>query len=163
MTLFDKARQAFSSTPRLDPDLQASLLLHIGHVKLLQGELDAAFAELQQAQAAKPNKPKLSYVLTALGDSWRRRGDLPTALKSYQAALGMQIEIEDHRGQAITHEKIGEMYAALGNPQEAFKEYQAALTLWRAVSEQRRVSAKVKSIGRHRQKGKKHWRRGSFQ
>ncbi len=80
LALFTQAKDIFKSTSRVNPDLLANVLLHIAQLKLLQGDVDSALAELQQAEAAKPNKPKLSYVVTALGDCWRRRGDLSAAL-----------------------------------------------------------------------------------
>ena len=146
LILFNKARDSFNAITRLDPDFKASVLLHIGQVKLIQGDVDGAFAELQQAAEAKPNKPKLSYVLIALGDSYRRRGDLRNALSSYQAALDIQVQIEDRRGQAITHEKIGETYTALDDTKRGFEEYQTALAMWVAVSDLRGQAATLNDL-----------------
>jgi len=147
LTHFASVKDVLASLPKPNPDLLASVLLHVGQVKLLQGDTDGAFAEIQQAQAAKPNKPKLSYVLTALGDCWRRAGDLQAAVKSYQAALDIQLETEDRRGQAITHQKIGETYVSLGDLKTASDDYQASLTLWRGVSDQRGEAATLNDMG----------------
>lgn len=146
LVLFTKVTESFKTIARLDPDFKASVLLHIGEVKLLQGDIDAAFSQFQQAQAANPNRPKLSYVLTALGDCWRRRGDLSAALKSYKAALEIQKEIEDRRGQAITLQKIGEVHAGSGDLEQASGEYYAALTLWRAVKDLRGEAAILNDV-----------------
>jgi CHAT domain-containing protein/Tfp pilus assembly protein PilF len=146
LVLFTKVTESFKAISRLDPDFKAGVLLHIGEVKLLQGDIDAAFSQFQQAQAANPNRPKLSYVLTALGDCRRRRGDSSAALKSYKAALEIQKEIEDRRGQAITLQKIGEVYAGSGDLEQASGEYHAALTLWRAVKDLRGEAAVLNDV-----------------
>ena len=81
---FDTATQYLSEANVLlnsqktpDADLRASVLFQIGQINLAKGHLSDAIAVFQEAKLTKPNKPKLAYVLTALGDVWSRGKAIP--------------------------------------------------------------------------------------
>ncbi len=141
-----EANTLLNSQKTPDPDLRASVLFQIGQIHLATGRLSDAIALFREAKLAKPNKPKLAYVLTALGDAWSRQGNFDEALKAYSEALEIQIQIEDRRGQALTRQKRGEAYALAQDSPSASTEYQTALSLWRAVKDQRGEAAALNSM-----------------
>ncbi len=150
---FETARQYLGESNTLlnsqktpDPDLRASVLFQIGQIHLATGRPSDAIALFQEAKLAKPNKPKLAYVLTGLGDAWSRQGNIEGALKAYSEALEIQMQIEDRRGQALTRLKRGEAYALAQDSASASAEYQTSLSLWRAVKDQRGEAATLNSM-----------------
>ncbi len=128
-----EARTTLESLERADKDVKASVLLQIGQVHDAAGRLNEALNYLRLAKSVGPNKPKLSYILTALGDAWGRQGRFEEALKVLREALEIQNEIGDIRGQATVYQEIGDVYALTLNHTEALKHYERALAQWRAV------------------------------
>lgn len=146
LNYLDEAGALLDSLAKPDPDLKASVLLQTGHVHASQGNLDQAIDYFRRALASGPNKPKRAYVLTALGDGWIRQGNADEARKAYAEATEIQLEIEDRRGQALTHHKLGETYVLAGDPAAAAKEYELALSLWKVVLDRRGEAATLNDI-----------------
>ena len=129
----DEALVLLSSIKSPNSDVLASLLLQKGQFLIATKKSDEALEYFRRAREAKPKRPKLAYVLIATGDAYVRFGKLAEAQKAYSDALDVQREIEDRRGQATAHQKLGEVYVALNNRAAALKEYELALSLSREV------------------------------
>ena len=130
-----EAETLLGSLEQPDRDVKASVLLQIGQTQITKGNFQDGLGYLQRARDSKPNNPKLAYILTALGDAWSRQGKLDEALKAFEEALGIQVKIEDLRGQAVTRQKRGQVYRASGNSSGALAEFESALSLWRNVKD----------------------------
>ncbi len=115
------------------PDLRASVLLHLGQLSALTGNLKESLDYFNRARDAKPNEPKLAYVLTNIGAALAIQGASGKALEAYQEALAIQLKIEDRRGEAITRQKIAGTYISIGRAPEAHNEFNLALNGMRAV------------------------------
>jgi CHAT domain-containing protein/tetratricopeptide (TPR) repeat protein len=131
--LCDEAIVLLESINSPNPNLLASVLLQKGQLLAESGKLDEALKYFERARQTKLRKPKLIYVLIAIGDAYSRSSNAAEALKAYAEALKVVESIEDRRGQATAHQKLGEVYASLNNTTAALKEYDLALSLWRAV------------------------------
>ncbi len=131
--LSDEAIALLDSMNSPDPDLLASVLLQKGQLAIDAGKSEEALKYFQRARESKPNKPKLAYVLIAMGDAYGRLGNSTEALKVYSEALDVQQRIEDQRGQATAHQKLGEVNAVLRNTATALKEFELALSLSQVV------------------------------
>lgn len=142
----DEAQALLQSVNAPDPDLQPSILWQRAQIHLATGKFDDAVSVLLQARALKQNRPKRAYVLTALGEAYTGQGKLDEALTAYQEALDIQLQIADLRGQALTHQKMGETLARAGDSAAATKQYEAALPLWKAVIDMRGAAATLNSM-----------------
>ena len=131
--VIDESIDLLTSMNGPDPDLLASALLQKGQFLIASGKTDEGLEYLRRARETKPNKPKLAYVLIAIGDAYARAGNSAEAQKAYSDALEVQLAIDDRRGQATAHQKLGEVYVALNNRATALKEYELALSLSREV------------------------------
>jgi CHAT domain-containing protein len=142
----DEAKSLLESLTPPVLDIQSSVLWQRAQIHLATGQVDDAVTVLQQARALKQNRPKRAYVLTALGEAYSRQGNLSEALKAYQEALDIQVQIEDLRGQALTHQKLGETLARAGDSPAAARQYKSALSLWKAVIDLRGEAATLNSM-----------------
>jgi CHAT domain-containing protein/uncharacterized protein HemY len=142
----DEAKALLESLTAPELDTQSSILWQRGQIHLATGQVEDAVTVLQQARALKQNRPKRAYVLTALGEAYSRQGKFSEALKAYEEALDIQVQIEDLRGQALTHQKLGETLARAGDSPAAAKQYESALSLWKAVVDLRGEAATLNSM-----------------
>lgn len=161
----------------LDPT--DALLCNI-YVSILsqQGQLDEALSAAQRAVEALPHQ---MMPLLTLGKVYQKRGDHSAAIQTYRAAtratlqfrpavgswLGRWIQrrvidlpfrrMRTHmqlslRGQA--HEKLGDLFAETGQPEDARREWQSALGLWKDAQAREPANAAMreKSVERVRKK-----------
>ncbi|MGH9874442.1 MAG: CHAT domain-containing protein [Pyrinomonadaceae bacterium] len=142
----NEAKALLQSLKAPEPDTESSILWQLAQIHLVNGELDDAVSALQQARTLKQNRPKRAYVLTALGEAHSRQGNFSEALEAYQEALDIQLQIEDLRGQALTHHKLGDTLAGTGDTATSAKHYASALSLWRAVVDLRGEAATLNSM-----------------
>ena len=131
--LCDEAITLLDSMKSPDPDLLASVLLQKGQLLIEASKSDKALKYFQRARESKPNKPKLATFSIAMGDAYSRLGNSTEALKVYSEALDVQQKIEDRRGQATAHQKLGEVNVVLRNTATALKEFELALSLSQEV------------------------------
>lgn len=132
---YREALHVLDSLEKPDPDLKASILLHIGQVSVAKGDLTEAMTQFSLARQVKPNEPKLAYVLTNIGSVFALKNNQSKALEVYEEALKIQVGIEDRRGEAITRQKIGEVFASQGRESKARAEFNLALSHFRSLGD----------------------------
>lgn len=129
-------------------DIKAGVLVHLGQLAVVQGDLITAVSYFEQAQRIQPHPAKLADVLTNLGAALAVQGDLEKSLHAYQSAWEIQVKLKDRRGQALTLQKRGEAHALRGDQTEALQDLNQALLLWKSVKDQRGVPATLGGIAR---------------
>lgn len=86
----------------------------------MQGQLDLARKELQQALAIDPRNYELH---NNLGIVYKQLGDFNSAIQEYQIVLKLEP------GDAMAHYNLGNIYLAQGNLDAAIREYQACAAI----------------------------------
>lgn len=138
--------------PQPDLDLKAGLLVHIGQLHLIEGDLKRALSHFREARDLKPNPPKRADVLTNLGAALASDGDLEGAMEAYKEAYEIQLELKDQRGQALLLQKRGEALFQRGENDQALADLNRSLSLWKAVKDLRGGAATLTDIARVEQK-----------
>jgi len=147
-----KARECYDEAltllpaEKFDPDLKAGILVHIGQLYSLQGDLPNAVTTFEQARDLKPEKPELADVLTNLAVALAAQGKLEQAMAAYSQALTIQLELKDKRGQALTLQKRGETYNRLKQHAQALDDLRGALALWEALKDPRGRAATLNTL-----------------
>ena len=150
-----KARECYQEALRLleaagkpNPDVKASVLVHMGQLSLAEGDLTGALKYFEDAKALQPRDPRLSDVLTNLGSALALKGNLDKALESYQQALDIQIKLKEKRGQALALQKRGEARARMHKQDDALADFTQALALWKTVKDRRGEAATLNNMAR---------------
>jgi tetratricopeptide (TPR) repeat protein len=81
--MFDNARSAYLSATALDPD-GTKPLYALSHLLVLQGRINEAITNLEQALLRDPENASWHYEL---GQLYEQRGDRPAALEAYRRAV----------------------------------------------------------------------------
>jgi CHAT domain-containing protein len=149
-----KAKECYEEALKLlsgeksDLDNKASLLVHMGQLSLIQGEVANALNSFEEARSFGPPAARLGYVLTNLGAALVLSGRLEEGKQCYQQALEIQIKLKDRRGQALTLQKRGEVRAQLGERTEALADLNQALSLWQSVKDRVGEASTLEDIAR---------------
>jgi CHAT domain-containing protein len=124
---------------------------NIGYAYAIEGEpreaiksFDLALPLNREAQ----NIPFVAYALVAKGMAHASLREFQVALDLYRQALSIQAELGDRRGQAITLEKIGQVYAATGAVPRALDSYSRSLERWAAVKDKQGQALTLYDIAR---------------
>lgn len=94
------------------------------------------------------NMPFVAYALVAKGMARASMREPRAALDLYRQALNIQIELGDNRGQAITLEKIGQVYASTGAVPLALSSYAKSLERWAVVQDRQGRALTLYDIAR---------------
>lgn len=100
---------------------------------------------LQKQERAAP--PDGGSRLSSDGTRWSVE-KYQKALEYYEKALQLQRTSQDRQGQAITLDKMGDVYALLGDTREGLGSYRAALQLWQLVSDRNGEAITLYNIAR---------------
>ena len=126
-------------TWKKDPVGLASVQMASGDLAQRRGQLDAADAHYQAAEALFrqiEDALGLANTLKARGDLARERGNTDRALDLYNTSLEIYVGIEEVLGQSNVLSEIAELHVNSGRREEAIGEIKRALKL-AAVSENR--------------------------
>lgn len=96
----------------------AAARLYLGLVRVQQGQLDAAVAEIKQALALNPHDA-LAYA--SLGDVYLQQGQLDAAADAYRQAIGEDDQALYHLGLAAVLTRQAKTDAAIAAYQDAIK------------------------------------------
>jgi tetratricopeptide (TPR) repeat protein len=102
--------QALSIMPaeKFNVDIKAGILVHLGQLFYLQGDLTNAVAAFEQARELKLRPRRLADVLTNLGIVLVAQKKPQDAMLAYNKALDIQLSQKDKRGEALTLQKRSE-------------------------------------------------------
>jgi tetratricopeptide (TPR) repeat protein len=90
--LYGEAAKDLKDASRLAPD-RADILFNLTLARYREGEWDAALASAEKAKAIEDS----GSLESLLGDIQERRGDSLVAVHSYQAAVALEPNMEEHR------------------------------------------------------------------
>jgi tetratricopeptide (TPR) repeat protein len=90
--LYGEAAKDLEDASRLAPD-RADILFNLTLARYREGEWDAALASAEKAKAIEDS----GSLESLLGDIQERRGDSLVAVHSYQAAVALEPNMEEHR------------------------------------------------------------------
>ncbi len=76
-----------------------------------------------------------------------RRGQMTTALTTFQQALALARQTKDRRGEATILNNLGLIYNSVGQPQRALEFYQQALPIIREVNDRTGEAITLSNIG----------------
>ncbi len=88
-----------------------------------------------------------SASLGNIGIVYRIQGKLTEALKFFQQALDIYLEIDDKKGEASALDNIGIIYRRQGNLDEALQHYQQALNIYRKIGGKKGEAHTLGNIG----------------
>lgn len=149
----DKARECYQEALRLldkagkpNPDIKASVLVHLGQLSLADDDVTSALKYFEDARSLKPADYRLSDVLTNLGTALAVNNEFDKAIGVYQNALDLQVKLNDPRGQALTLQKRGEARVRRGEPDKGLNDLNQALVLWRVVKDRRGEATTLNDI-----------------
>jgi CHAT domain-containing protein/Tfp pilus assembly protein PilF len=118
---------------------QGPTLMWFGYTYVLAGEPTKALPYCNRAITLqeKSRDPRIGQTYTVMGMTEDALGNHDEAVKYFDKALEIQGNKNtlDLTGQAITLDKRGSAYAALGEMNKARSDLEAALTLWRAYKD----------------------------
>jgi CHAT domain-containing protein len=145
---YQRAGDVLDKTKLLDLNLKAGLLVHIGQLFIVKGNVDEALRLFNEALHLPPTGKRKVDVLTNQGAGFVLRGDMEQALAAYAEAWKVQSELKsmDPRRQALILQKRGEALAKSGKLVEGLKDLDDALALWKSVKDQPSEAATLKSI-----------------
>lgn len=136
------------TVPKPDLDVKAGLLVHMGQLSLIDGNVKLALSQFSEARDLQPGPAKLADVLTNLGAAFALDGDLEKAMEAYQSAYEIQLRLKNQRGQGLTLQKRGEAHALRGEKVQALDDFNRALAAWKAVKDVRGEAATLENIAR---------------
>jgi tetratricopeptide (TPR) repeat protein len=90
--LYGEAAKDFEEASRLAPG-RADILFNLALARYRNGEWDASLASAEQAKALEDS----GSLESLLGDLHEKRGDALAAVHSYQAAVTLEPNVEEHR------------------------------------------------------------------
>ena len=98
--------------------------------------------------AQKIDQPKyVGNAYSAIGISYRNKGNYPEALKNYFTALKIREKINDKRGIAASYNNIAIIYENQKNYSEALKNNLAALKIREELNDKSAIAASYNNIG----------------
>jgi CHAT domain-containing protein len=145
---YDLALNFWGTLEKPNVNLKANLLIHFGEYYFVHDDLPQALRLFQQAYDLTTNATRRAEALTHIAAVLMQQNNLATALDTLKRALEIQVNLKNHRGEAITRQKRGEAYALLGQTFEAHQELDQALSLWRLVQDSRGEAATLNSIAK---------------
>jgi tetratricopeptide (TPR) repeat protein len=130
-----RALEAYEKALALDPD-DIESLFRAGFIQINYGDLDKAQTRVEHVLKLAETCDQAVYkyrALTGLGDIKRQRGDLPSALKSYEGGLAIIERLaksgpgnaERQYDLGISNERIGDIQMEKGDLGAALKAYEA--------------------------------------
>jgi CHAT domain-containing protein len=128
-TALDKFLEALKLRIELKtPGTEAATRSNIGYAQILLGNLPEAFEQLHQALSLSRRTDERfeAYTLMRLGMAHFNGEDPAKALELYGQALEVQMRIGDIRGQAITLNKIADLYVSILQFSNARRYYRRA-------------------------------------
>lgn len=148
---YDEALTLIAAAGKPNPDIKASILIHIGQLYLADNDFTSALKYFEEAESLKPPDSRLSDVLTNRGVALALKGDADQALEAYQKALDIQIKLKEKgadnkRRMALALQKRGEALGRLGKHNEALEDFNQALALWKTVKDRRGEGATLANI-----------------
>jgi CHAT domain-containing protein/Tfp pilus assembly protein PilF len=140
--------QALSIMPaeKFNVDIKAGILVHLGQLFYLQGDLTNAVAAFEQARKLKLRPRRLADVLTNLGIVLVAQKKPQDAMLAYNKALDIQLSQKDKRGEALTLQKRSETYNLLKQHQQATDDLKRALVLWDLLKDPRGRAATLNTL-----------------
>jgi CHAT domain-containing protein/Tfp pilus assembly protein PilF len=140
--------QALSIMPaeKFNVDIKAGILVHLGQLFYLQGDLTNAVAAFEQARELKLRPRRLADVLTNLGIVLVAQKKPQDAMLAYNKALDIQLSQKDKRGEALTLQKRSETYNLLKQHQQATDDLKRALVLWDLLKDPRGRAATLNTL-----------------
>ena len=140
--------QALSIMPaeKFNVDIKAGILVHLGQLFYLQGDLTNAVAAFGQARELKLRPRRLADVLTNLGIVLVAQKKPQDAMLAYNKALDIQLSQKDKRGEALTLQKRSETYNLLKQHQQATDDLKRALVLWDLLKDPRGRAATLNTL-----------------
>jgi CHAT domain-containing protein/lipopolysaccharide biosynthesis regulator YciM len=146
---YDKALRILEDTGEPDVDIKAGLLVHLGQLSIASGDVSNGIKKFEEALSLNPPVARQTNILTNLAAALAMDRNYQKAMATYSRTLELQNGRPDQqRGQALTLQKRGEMYALLDRKDEALNDLRSALPLWRAVKDQRGEAATLNAIAR---------------
>jgi tetratricopeptide (TPR) repeat protein len=161
----DGAKSTLRRLLALDPDVVWAWVA-LGDVGRITGASEEAlrcFRTAADAARRVGGERDLSVSYDRIGDVLVRQGNLPEALKSYQAGLGIAERLSRtdagnsdwQRDLSVSYDRIGDVLVRQGNLPEALKSYQAGLSIRERLSRtdagnsdwQRDLSVSMNKIG----------------
>lgn len=149
LPLYEKAQDAFG---------QSHTLTVIGMAYTALGQRQSAPGESSvSAQSQKrPETLQKQERVAVLDGSSRAASDgvrapaekYQKALEYYEKALQLQRAAQDRQGQAITLDKMGDVYTLLGDARESLDSYRTALQLWQLVSDRNGAAITLYNLAR---------------
>jgi CHAT domain-containing protein/Tfp pilus assembly protein PilF len=140
--------QALSIMPaeKFNVDIKAGILVHLGQLFYLQGDITNAVAAFEQARELKLRPRRLADVLTNLGIVLVAQKKPQDAMLAYNKALDIQLSQKDKRGEALTLQKRSETYNLLKQHQQATDDLKRALVLWDLLKDPRGRAATLNTL-----------------
>lgn len=115
----DHARQSLALLEPLgNPVLTAQALSQVGEHQVLMGENATGRATLERALAVfreHGDVDSAAITMGNIGRSWRREGQLATALALYQEVLALYAALGNHAYLGYVHDTIGDIQLAMGD------------------------------------------------
>lgn len=145
---YDLALNFWDTLEKPNVNLKANLLIHLGQYYFARDDLPQALRFFQQAYDLTTNATRRAEALTHIGAVLMQQNNLATALDTFKRALEIQVNLKNHRGEAIARQKRGEAYALSGQTFEAHEEFDRALSLWRLVQDSRGEAVTLNSIAK---------------
>lgn len=90
--LFEEAARQFDEASRLAPE-RSDILFNLALARYRNGEWDSALASAERTKSLEDS----GSVESLLGDIQEKRGDALAAARSYQAAVVLEPNVEEHR------------------------------------------------------------------
>lgn len=118
------ARSAFETAlaNSTDSDIQAAGLIGLGRLYAQQGDTYNALLNLRAVEERypdSPNRPEADFYMAQVYETLNRPLD---AAEAYQSYLARQPGVLD----AYVHERLGDIFSTVGDPQAALQEYLSA-------------------------------------
>jgi soluble lytic murein transglycosylase len=116
--------------PDADPDLRSSAFYGKGEAALREGFYDQAAEALTQFINAYPDDARRAHATFLRGDAYLGLARWAQAIQDFDAYLALRPGIID----SYVHERIGDAYLALGQPDQALESFTQAANAARELS-----------------------------
>lgn len=136
------AEKAYRKLSEISPN-SAEPLLDLALVQEDQGELEAALESLERVLALDPKHPNARF---ALGRVQIKLGNATEALREFNTALGLHLELGNEEGRAEVLNGLGNTYDFLGRYDEALDHYRQSLAIRREIGDRRGMSVALMNV-----------------
>lgn len=118
------------SRPDADPALRAEAAYSLGEAALREGLYQEAAYALSNFINAYPADARAAHAVFLRGDAYLGLGEWRAAIADFQAYLALRPGLID----SYVHERIGDAYLALGEPEQSLEAYAKAAAALRELS-----------------------------